>query len=649
MTPALSRALRIIIPAAMLAMTGGPVHAQEVVRETEAAGAGRDSVLRTNAASVLFDKNLNTFNWIGRLAVDTVAGRMRFGIGATYLSNIIQTENPLPGAIRSSESTQQNFRLMLAQPVSDPLALHTQWSSLIFSDNRGYGLSNASNHTLLAGLDVTPWPFVTFSPLAGYRWDRQGAIRDRGLALDLGAEIHPLDLDGYRFSGVGHFRRDNLSPRVLTNHIAQAGVEKRFSPESRDSLVLSFQQTGREFYLAGDSTIESRVDNLFSFANLLSYDVSRSLGADLFVNVHNRGLDKDTRRLRSDPAAATTFDTRIEEFRMDAYAQVWYHSPDANTSAHLRLGYSERSETHSAKAPAGTMPANIAVQFAERNRQEQSKDNVARRVSLTGGSSLPLSSLDRIMFAGSATILRYDTPSELNQEDRDELLVALALGTWHRLSRHVDIGISLDGTFSHLVYLLKERSANNNINRVLRLSPRAIYRPADWFTSINGFEVLANYTVYDYEKQVALARSFSYRQFSWMDSTAVELTQRIGLDFYAYLKLYERGILRWDEFLERTENSTVDRTFSAQVRYAPGPSLLVALGVRYFSQSRYIYKDTIRRPDTFFSSVGPTSLIRWDIGATSRLLFQGWYERRKQSDGTFRSLASMMMHVFLHF
>jgi hypothetical protein len=107
--------------------------------------------------------------------------------------------------------------------------------------------------------------------------------------------------------------------------------------------------------------------------------------------------------------------------------------------------------------------------------------------------------------------------------------------------------------------------------------------------------------------------------------------------------------LRWDEFLERTENSTVDRTFSAQVRYAPGPALLVALGVRYFSQSRYIYKDTIRRPDTFFSSVGPTSLIQWDISATSRLMFQGWYERRKQSDGTFRSLASMTMHVFLHF
>jgi hypothetical protein len=649
MRPGPSRARRVFLPAVMVLIAAGSVGAQESAREPGVTIAGRDSLSRTNTASILFDKNLNTFNWLGRLAVDTVAGRTRIGIGANYLSNIIQNENPQPGTPRASESTQQNFRLLVTHPLSDPVALHTQWNSLVYSDNRGIGLSNASNHTLLTGFDLTPWPFLTLTPLAGYRWDRQGTIHDRGLALDLGAQVQPLDLDGYRFAGEGHFRRDNLSPRVLTNHIAQAGVEKQFSPESHDSLMVGFQQTGREFYLTGDSTIESRTDNIFSFANLLSYDVNRSLGADLFVSVNSRGLDKDTRQMHPGQSGTTAFDTRIEEFRMDAYTQVWYQSPDASSSAHLRLGYSERNETHRAKAPDGTMAPNIAVLFAERNKQEQSKDNVARRVTLSGGTSLPLSSLHRIMFAGSATILRYDTPSELNQEDRDELLVALALGTWHRISRHVDIGIMLDGTYSHLVYLLKERSANNNINRVLRLSPRAIYRPTDWFTSVNAFEVLANYTVYDYEKQVALARSFSYRQFAWMDSTSVELTHRIGLDFYAYLKLYERGILRWDEFLERTENSTVDRTFSAQIRYSPGRSLLVALGVRYFSQSRYVYKDTIRKPDTFFSSVGPTSVIQWDIGTASRLLFQGWYERRKQSDGTFRSLASMTMHVFLHF
>ena len=73
--------------------------------------AGPDSTLRVNTASILFDKNLNTFNWLGRLTVDTVVARTRIGVAASYLSNIIQTDDVQPGAARTSESTQQNFRL----------------------------------------------------------------------------------------------------------------------------------------------------------------------------------------------------------------------------------------------------------------------------------------------------------------------------------------------------------------------------------------------------------------------------------------------------------------------------------------------------------------------------------------------------------
>ena len=228
--------------------------------------------------------------------------------------------------------------------------------------------------------------------------------------------------------------------------------------------------------------------------------------------------------------------------------------------------------------PPFNSKATYNVLFAERNRQEQTKDNTGRRVALSGGILFPVSSSDRLFFSGSATMLRYDTPSETNLEDRDELLVALTAGSFHRVSRTLDVGVTVDATLSHLVYLLEERSANNNINRVIRLTPRTLIRPAAWCFSQNAFEVLANYTVYDYEQQVAMAKSFSYRQFSWIDSTRIDLTHSVGLDFYAYLKLYERGMLRWDEFVERTENSTADRTFSGQIRFSPTAAAVFAVG-----------------------------------------------------------------------
>jgi len=230
------------------------------------------------------------------------------------------------------------------------------------------------------------------------------------------------------------------------------------------------------------------------------------------------------------------------------------------------------------------------------------------------------------------------------------LLSAAALVAFVVVERHVadpvlDLDLLVDGTYGHLVYLLEERSANNNVNRVLRFAPRVIYRPAEGISSANTFEVLANYTVYDFEEEASLVRSFSYRQFAWLDSTSVDLTHRVGLDFFAYFKLYERGRLNWDDFQERTENSFVDRTLAAQLRFSPSPGTLLAAGIRSFSQSRYDYVSSGKRRAATLHSIGPTCTIQWAIGPASRLLLRGWYERRAQPDGSARSFPTIVMNV----
>jgi len=636
-----SMALCAVLAAAIPLAVG-----QESQRGTEQETAS-DSLRRTNAANVVFDRNLNTFNWLGQVSLDTSIARTRVALGAQLLANIIQPEGGTSGGARSSESTQGNLRLAVTHPLTTYSSITTRWSSLVFADNRGIGLSNAFSHILLAGVSFQPTDDFSLTPLAGYRWDGQAGLHDRGAALGLDADLRPMDFDGYLFTGNASLRRDVVDPRVLENHIVRLGVYKPFGALSRDSLDVNYLQTRREFYSRGDSVIESRTDRVFSLSNLIAYEISREFLTSIFVNVSTRLLDKDERTLFDAALSPTAFDTQIEEFHLDTYVQLSYQTVDNRTSGAVRLNYSERSESHRAKTP-DQMTAGVAVLFGERNRQEQTKDNYARRVALTGNARHRLCAATEISLAGSAGILRYDTPSLLNYEDRDELLVAVSLGVHHVFSRAVEAHVLLDGTLSHLVYLLKERSANNNHNRVLRLAPHTTWRPTPWLSTQNGFEVLANYTVYDFEKQLALVQSFSYRQFSWIDTTRVECTDRVGLDFFTYLKLYERGSLKWEEFRERTENAYVDRTFAAQLRFSPDESALVAVGLRYFSQSRYVFTDGVRSPDLFTSSVGPTCAIRWTFGPHSQLRFEGWYERRRQPDGAFRSLATFTMQMYFH-
>jgi hypothetical protein len=623
------------------------VSAQEEGRTADGAAGRHDSLARANSALILFDRNLNTYNWTGRLLVDTSFGGSSVRLVQNYTTNIIQVDAG-SGGRKKLASNQENLSLGLGQKLNGALGLQFQWSSLVYADDKAVGLSNASGHSALGGLDITPVPFLTVTPMLGYRWDNQGTIRDRGLSYTLSGRLREVDLDGYRLLGSGQYHEDRLDPRFLADHSGRIGVQKTFVGQTRDSLEFGFSRLKREFYALADSTIESRVDNVFLFTNLLDYEIDRNLLATVFVTVISRGLDKDLRALPGSVLEPTRFDTRIEEFRLDTYVQAEYRSSDGETAGQVRAGYTERNEAHNAKPGAAPAPARTAL-FNERDRQEKTKDNLARRTSLSGLLTFPLSLSDRLTLSGGAGILRYDTPSGQNVEDRDELLVVASVATVHRVSAGLELGVGLDGVFGHTVYLFKERSANNNINRVLRLAPRVLVRPASFLTSAHTFEVLANYTVYDFELQDAQAHSFSYRQFAWVDSTALRLTERIGLHFFSYIKLYERGELNWKEFTERTENAFTDQTYALQLRFAPSAALMFAVGMRYFSQSRFLFKESEKQLESFQRSIGPTCVLSYDLGLSGQLSFRGWYESRRLTDGTLRSLANMTMTVLLNF
>ncbi len=599
-----------------------------------------DSLPPRNTAGIAVDRNLNTFTWLGRALVDTTVAGIHATAREQYNATVVQLESDPSHTLQSN---QQQAAVTLSVPLAGTLAAAAQWNSFIFTDSRGVGLSEASSHAVLGGIQYAPVPFLTFSPMAGYRWDNQTGLRDRGTAFQLGAVLSPRDFDGYLVNAAAQYREDRLDPRRLENHFLQLGFQKAFTPETRDSLQLGFYRFRREFY-APDSSIESRQENLFQLANLLSYDVAQTLETSLFFGLSSRGLSK-VLLYGSLPRPIGAFNTSVDEFLLDTYLEGNWHSETGRSSAGIRFGYSERDELHGVLSTPGQASGPL---LSEQTQQEESKNNLSRRTMLAGRLDLPLSWSDRVTAAASASLLRYDTPSELNHEDRDELLIAASLGTTHHISSFLDLGVTLEGTLSHLVYLLSDRSANNNINRVLRLTPRTLYRPAPFLATMNAFEVLASYTVYDFEQEATLVKSFSYRQFGWMDSTSIEVTHRVGLDFFAYLKLYERGQLRWTEFTERTENSYVDRNFMVQARYMPERGVLFALGLRFFSQSRFTYGPAGKVPDSYLRSIGPTCAILWSPGSHSQIAMRGWYENRRQSDGTSRGLTTMTLTLLLN-
>lgn len=602
-----------------------------------------------NSASIALERNLNTFSWVGRMLIDTTAWGTIVRLNDQNTSNVILLDGS-SSLTRKLKSNQQNLSLLLGRRLAHNLTSEIQWTSLIYSDNKSVGLGAATFHSALGGVEYYPDDAVSVTPLVGYRWDNQVGIRDRGISYTLAGQTHGIDLDGYQLTGDAQFHEDRLNPRVLQRHFAHLGALKFFSENSRDSLDVGYSRNQREFYGVIDGNIESRIENALSFSNLLDYELDSHLLTSLMVNVFSRSLDKNLRHF-STIRDTLRFNTAIDEFRLDTYVQTTYRSEDGSTVASVRVGHGERNEQHRATAVFNAV--NPEFLLNDQDNKESQKNNLTRSTSLSGELQLPLSSSDKFFFSASTSILRYDTPSIDNNDDRDELLIAISMGTTHHINRYLDLRININGALSHVVYLFSEQSGNNNRNRVLRLAPSATYRPTKHIISANTFEVLANYTVNDFGEQISSVQSFSYRQFGWLDSSSIQMNRRIGLDFFGYLKLYERGQLKWSDFSERLENSFVDKTISSQIRFSPEEGLMFALGLRYFSQSRYAYAGGSRSLDTYIRSIGPTCLISWDIAHYSRVTFKGWYEYRtfrgsqELAQESHQSLPNLSMNINL--
>jgi len=162
-----------------------------------------------------------------------------------------------------------------------------------------------------------------------------------------------------------------------------------------------------------------------------------------------------------------------------------------------------------------------------------------------------LGAADSLTSHFSVSLLRYDTPDTNNFDDRDELRISGSFLAQHLFSAGLKLQLMLSVNLYHMVYLYAERSADNNWNRVLRLTARGFYAPTPELSLYQSFEVLANYVDYDYEQVFEETRSFVFRKFVADDSLSWHVTSHSQLYAESRLQLEENGRLYWDRWAER--------------------------------------------------------------------------------------------------
>ena len=594
-------------------------------------------------SSIGFHRELNTFLWSGDFKKEIYGQYWNLDLHQRLRSRLIKT---------NQTAIQDEYQgiIALRARILDDWNVQIKDSSNVLADNRAIDLGRMAQHQVLAGVEYVPDGNIAGEAMGGYELNTQEEENDHGFAYECGFHARHVELEEFIASLQSSWNQSFLGRRSPNTGEIKLTLLRDFGAGINDSLTVNYNTQRRQFYTSIDSSsqldlgvphnIFQRDASVLEISNQTKYNLDRSFSLVVSFGVTNQLINRGYRYKDYLHPASLILDSRIQEMQFFGIVSLqWLPLPWL--SADMKLAYSEKEERHSVLDDMYASKAIIDTQRASASRLE----NTAQRTALTTALKIDMSQDDKIRLVSSAGILRYDTPDIFNTDDRDELLLTTGAEFVHRFSSHLQMVLNADLTLFHLVYLERDQSANNNWNRVLRFSPSVEYMPTSSFRTVLRTEVLANYTISDYEQQVSSIRSFSFRQVFWSDSTSVRLSERIQCNFSGSLRIFERGTLRWQEFKEKPEEYVVEKTMWPEIVWSSAIGLKIGIGFRYFGQDRYQYQRSQRIFSQGIEAMGPTASLEWLGLAGERVTIEGWREKQISNGTTATILSNLSIQV----
>ena len=601
--------------------------------------------INANLFNTTFDKQINTFHLNSQLQLfgnfDNVLIRMNENFGSTFIRN--ESKNT-----RDEQHFDLNAKYLFRKDISFGIA----GSSSLLSDNRSLGINESAVNYAAVFSELKPIENLRFAPFGGYTSNRQIGVTDNGSLYGVEGLLENLNFSDLNINSVLRFRNEDIIPRRNMIRYYELSVNNNFDRSVSNTIQTFFSQSRKDFYFEADSitsaqfnvnnNIQSRIETAYQIFDRLSYDGFLDIfSLDLAFGINWRIIDRDNRYKTSESVNNGLYDTKIDELKLEIDAATRYASKSFDGI--MRFSFYERDEKHQVKRFDG-MTQTI---YEQKSELEEQKNNNSSRATLSFYGNYKISKTDQLTFSLYQSKLIYDTQSESNDDDRDEILSIIRLRYSRLLTSYFTGFLNLEGTLGHTVYLFASRSSNNNENRIIRLRTGGEYL-GSVVKSFNSFEVSANYTVYDFEDVTTNYQSYSFRQFTAIDSTTIQITNDVSLFTYGYLKLSEIGDFNWDNFTARPtrflEELYIEPRFILNYERS-----IFSVGLRLFLLNTFAYQENTKKLSSEYLSLGPVAVI--DIFAWNKLniVVRGYYEFITNTNIPDKQQASLFMQVNWNF
>lgn len=590
-----------------------------------------DSTINKNFFSAYLDNGIQSANFDSRLNFTAKHKQINFFLKNYYSSSVTKLSENF---YRDFE----NIKTGAGYSVNKDFTAYVNYLGMLFSDDKNIQLKGASSSLFsLSGYYAKNYSNLAFNTNlnAGYKLEKQIGELNRGISLAGEFNLENLMISDFFVDGQLKLGYEDLDPRKKNLVVSRLYFDKSFADNlARNEFEGFFSRIRKDFYFPADpvtqsqfgvvNNIEERTESIIRGYDRFDYYITPKVLFYLNINPYYRDVKKRNFYITNvSTASPSIYDTRIQELSVGGDAALQFDYDKLNFQ--LKASYLERDEKHFL-----INPERISQVFVrDKELLEESKNNHSARFKLDGNFYYNPSLTNHFELSASSSILRYDTPSETNTDDRDELNMIVYLAHRYDNLRNFQVVNSVDLNLYHTVYIYGDKSANNNWNRVLRFTSRNTFTPYEGLRTVNSFSVLANYTAYDFEDLVSTVKSYSFRQVNLKDSTILRFTKFLGADIYAELKLYERGELNWNAFSERPLNYFEDKIINSELNYFFNKFIIISAGYRYFEQRRYNYVNGSRVFDTSIRTYGPMARFKIEMPDNSRIEINGSYDYYK--------------------
>ncbi len=519
-------------------------------------------------------------------------GNFRFLLNNSYLV----TSNP--GSVELNELSRLNGLLGIQYDISDYNFI-----------NFAYGREQNSQVGVLSGGDIMQFEAKYLNNGSDLYF--AGRLKGEMLKLNYDRSLNTINFN----SNVSRFFSifDYISADFGVSYLDRSNLLRR------DSVYMSANSLDFPF------SVEER-GSLTYFAELnLNYQLSKALYSGIKLAVNQNSVEKwYNSYVPNDLNTGVSKSRDITSFRLNG--NLNYVKPSFTNR--LLLDYSTENDQ------------NIVTKLHEidENRFNQMKneafmlDNITSITNITNQTQFLLSKSDTLESKILLMLTRFDTPSESNYSDRDEFMTIISTKHSHKVNELFAMGVNAELQMNHLVYLKSQRSASNYWMRIIKLSPFFSYNSK--FISLKPtFNILANYTVYDFESISPGVSSYSFRQIGYNDSITIRMTEKTSLLLNYDLIYRETGVLYWSSFEESPVSGNMKFFGKFFVKYKENEVYDLACGFRYYNLSNRNIAIRRSNPNDYVSvSFGPEINIKVNFSHYSLISFVGWYEFRYIND-----------------